>query len=267
MHSLQYTCLLVVLIVACKHQLFTESAILRRGNPLNWKQAKPYLSSVRKSGVKQFINHFNRVRDVKTPKFYWGDELEYGIFSYDEQLGTYDLSICGGTTIQENLNKVEKKLEDFPYGCIWQPEYGSWMVEAVPRDPYNGFVSNLLLVEKSMQLRRKRLHSALKPYEIAPSMSGFPLLGVAGLDHSTNTRGGECEAMSNNHNNISQSDYLRDFVINPHPRFGALTQNIRSRRGEKVDIRIPKEDSEEFIQMDAMAFGMVRGNYLPIVLN
>jgi glutamate--cysteine ligase catalytic subunit len=59
-------------------------------------------------------------------------------------------------------------------------------------------------------------------------------------------------------------------VINPHPRFGALTHNIRSRRGSKVDIRVPlfhDENTPEFlstekespvpdIYMDCMAFGM-----------
>jgi len=39
-------------------------------------------------------------------------------------------------------------------------------VEAVPRDPYGGFVSDLLLVEKNMQLRRLRLHAALKDNEV-----------------------------------------------------------------------------------------------------
>ena len=52
------------------------------------------------------------------------------------------------------------------------------MVEAVPRNPYGSYVSDLVNVEKSMQLRRKRLHFALKDGEVAPSMSNFPMLGV-----------------------------------------------------------------------------------------
>lgn len=50
-------------------------------------------------------------------------------------------------------------------------------------------------------------------------------------------------------------------MINPFPRFGALTENIRRRRGENVDIRVPVASREgellkEPIHMDAMAFGM-----------
>ena len=37
----------------------------------------------------------------------------------------------------------------------------------------------------------------------------------------------------------SLSTLLPDYVINPHPRFAALTRNIRVRRGGKVDIRVP----------------------------
>lgn len=37
----------------------------------------------------------------------------------------------------------------------------------------------------------------------------------------------------------SQSIYTPDYIINPHPRFAALCRNIRTRRGEKVNIRVP----------------------------
>lgn len=81
----------------------------------------------------------------------------------------------------------------------------------------------------------------------------------------------------------SQSVYVPDYIINPHPRFAALTRNIRNRRGKKVDIRVPlfkdthtpefqvsdrvapnttispfghKAEEGQEIHMDAMAFGM-----------
>jgi glutamate--cysteine ligase catalytic subunit len=94
-------------------------------------------------------------------------------------------------------------------------------------------------------------------------------------------------------NDASNSQYLSDNVINPHPRFAALTRNIRHRRGSNVDIRVEKDvancddspmgigtgiestaefsgafeinnissstvdgDNSSQVQMDAMAFGM-----------
>jgi glutamate--cysteine ligase catalytic subunit len=102
------------------------------------------------------------------------------------------------------------------------------MIEAVPRDPYGGYISDLLLVEKNMQLRRKRLHAALNPNEIAPTTANFPMMGVDGYDH-TMAKGGA----------VANSKYVADDVINPHPRFGTLTQNIRQRRQSNVNIQIP----------------------------
>jgi glutamate--cysteine ligase catalytic subunit len=102
------------------------------------------------------------------------------------------------------------------------------MIEAVPRDPYGGYISDLLLVEKNMQLRRKRLHAVLRSNEIAPTTANFPMMGVEGYDHTLNKRGG-----------VANSAYISDEVINPHPRFGTLTRNIRLRRLSNVNIRIP----------------------------
>jgi glutamate--cysteine ligase catalytic subunit len=128
-------------------------------------------------------------------------------------------------------------------------------------------------VEQNMRLRRCRLHSALKPNEIAPSSGNFPLLGTCGLKSSLSedcggndgfvripiTRKNRLSTKQNEGNHksdISGSAYVDDDVINPHPRFTTLTRNIRDRRGSKVDINIADADNVNAIHMDAMAFGM-----------
>lgn len=40
-------------------------------------------------------------------------------------------------------------------------------------------------------------------------------------------------------NKYSLSKYFPDEAINPHPRFATLVENIRTRRGCKVDINVP----------------------------
>jgi hypothetical protein len=53
----------------------------------------------------------------------------------------------------------------------------------------------------------------------------------------------------------SQSDYLPDYIVNPHPRFAALTCNIRLRRGKKVDIHMPLYKdihTYEYLRQDSM---------------
>ena len=131
----------------------------------------------------------------------------------------------------ENLNHQEKSHMQLNEGCNWVPEYGAWMVEATPNRPYTGYATDLLRVERNMRLRRKRLLTALKEDEIAPTISAFPLIGSQGEDGSVPSVpvGGPC----------TMSEYIGDGIINPHPRFGTLSANIRERRGSKVSIRVP----------------------------
>jgi Glutamate-cysteine ligase len=131
----------------------------------------------------------------------------------------------------DELNNMEEQHEQVMEGCSWVPEYGAWMVEATPRRPYTGYTSDLLRVERSMRLRRMRLLSALKEDEAAPTVSAYFMLGAQGDDGSfPPTKVGGA---------ITESDYIGDGIINPHPRFGTLTANIRHRRGAKVNIRVP----------------------------
>ena len=59
----------------------------------------------------------------------------------------------------------------------------------------------------------------LKPNEIAPSVVNFPRLGV-----------GNFAGDFPNNGKYAASRFVPDEVINPHPRFWTLTQNIRMRR-------------------------------------
>jgi hypothetical protein len=131
----------------------------------------------------------------------------------------------------DELNDKEASNDQLQEGCHWVPEYGAWMVEATPARPYTGYVNDLLRVERNMRLRRRRLLSALKENEAAPTISAYFLLGTQGADGSvppTSVGGPQTE-----------SEYVGDGIINPHPRFGTLSANIRQRRGSKVNIRVP----------------------------
>ena len=126
------------------------------------------------------------------------------------------------------------------------------MVESTPQLPFGGYTTSLMQVEKSMRLRRARMISVLEPDEIAPTMVNFPLLGVGDFVHPPAPPGGPA----------SLSDTVPDACINPHPRFGKSTANIRTRRGCKVDIQVPifrdtdTPEEEATINMDCMAYGM-----------
>ena len=154
----------------------------------------------------------------------------------------------------DELNQKENEHSQISEGCNWVPEYGAWMVEATPNRPYTGFSTDLLRVERNMRLRRKRILTVLKDNEIAPTVSSFPLLGALGNDGSVPPVevGG----------NVTLSEYIGDGIINPHPRFGTLTANIRQRRGTKVNIKVPlfrDHDTPEFKGFGEVQSGSIDG--------
>lgn len=133
--------------------------------------------------------------------------------------------------IMDELNEKEALHSQIVEGCTWVPEYGAWMVEATPNRPYTGYTTDLLRVERNMRLRRTRMLTVLHEDEVAPTISAFFMLGAQGDDGTIpKTKVGGSK---------SESDYISDDIINPHPRFGTLTANIRQRRGSKVNIRVP----------------------------
>ncbi|CAM9584264.1 unnamed protein product, partial [Phaeothamnion confervicola] len=255
-------------MVVCRHTLFVASAfafllrlanagLLRVGTPLSWAQAQPYLNYVRLHGVRQFINAYNKVKDIRNDELKWGDEVEYGIFVMDSEKKQAKLSLRAAEILRE-LSAREQEHEYRCEGCQWHPEYGAWMIEGTPKRPYRGFTTDLLRVERNMRLRRKRLLAVLRPNEIAPTVTNFPLLGV-----------GQCtELPAPTAGPVARSEYLSDAVINPHPRFAALTCNIRERRGSKVDIRVPlfrDAQTPEFSAVKKLPAAVVNGYVAPPV--
>ena len=204
--------------------------LLKTGKAMKWHESKSNLSYVRDSGVKQFLSTYNRVKSLRGDDLVWGDEVEYGVFCVKN--GELKMSLRA-KEIMDELNSQESQHLEMTEGCNWVPEYGAWMVEATPSRPYTAYTSDLLRVERNMRLRRKRLLSALKEHEVAPTVSSYPLLGAKHVPRQT------FPPSDGVNGPYSDSDYVSDAIINPHPRFGTLTQNIRARRGSKVCIKVP----------------------------
>lgn len=81
-----------------------------------------------------------------------------------------------------------------------------------------------------MAMRRFRIASALPRNVFLYSLVSFPLLGAGEAFVTPNRPAG---------GPFSFSAYIPDACISPHPRFSALASNIRSRRGQKVNIQMP----------------------------
>jgi len=222
--------------------------LLKVGKPLLWKDSKEHNHYIRRHGVQQFLRTLDRTAGLSGDHLYYGDEVEYALCRLDPAGRGVKLSLRADEVLAKLREREQHSAQE--RGCTWHQEYGSWMVEATPSVPYGGYTSSLLEVEQSMRLRRSRLLSALEPDELAPTMTVFPLMGCGDFVLPPAPPGGPA----------SQSATVPDACINVHPRFPTLTANIRSRRGSKVDIRVPtfrdEATAEEHATGDCMAFGM-----------
>ncbi|KPP70212.1 glutamate--cysteine ligase catalytic subunit-like, partial [Scleropages formosus] len=240
------------------------------GSPLGWEDTKRYADHVRKHGIVQFLNIYNKVKERQKDVLKWGDEVEYMLMAVDEENEKVQLVLRGSEVLQTLQEKGEKINPNHP--TLWRPEYGSYMIEGTPGQPYGGNMSDFNTVEDNMGKRRREALSVLKENETLGTITSFPRLGCPGFTLP------ECEPTPVERG-ASKSLFFPDEAINRHPRFSTLTRNIRHRRGEKVVINVPifkdqstpspfvetfpGDDGEsvraalpDHIYMDAMGFGM-----------
>lgn len=161
---------------------------------------------------------------------------------------------------------------------VFHPEFGRFMLEATPGKPWGIDFKELLKVEPDMKLRRVIAKDHMRSDEFPITLTTYPMIGRPGV-------------FTDPHYPVSgprlRSQFVPDEIANPHIRFPTLAANIRWRRGKKVQVNVPvfkdkntpwpwkdptvnhdlhnwPEDDDvrngaapdNFIHMDAMAFGM-----------
>lgn len=57
---------------------------------------------------------------------------------------------------------------------LWRPEYGSYMIEGTPGQPYGGTMSEFNTVEDNMGKRRREASSVLNKDETLLTITSFP---------------------------------------------------------------------------------------------
>ncbi|KAK4533628.1 hypothetical protein CCYA_CCYA18G4510 [Cyanidiococcus yangmingshanensis] len=228
--------------------------LLTTGRPLIWWDSLPHLNYIREHGIEQFVNVFIATHDRQGDVLKWGDEIEYTILNVNEEERRAYLSLRAPeiilelqreeeqatqapvTTLQQRLTRDDDEGHDDEHPVVevpetlWRPEYANWMVEGTPGVPYSCYMRDLVLVEQNMALRRAQIRHVLRPGERVLSLTAYPLLGCGRFSEPSGR--GVCGP-------VARSLYLPDAVINPHPRFGTLTRNIRLRRGHPVAIHVP----------------------------
>eukprot|EP00948_MAST-09A_sp_MAST-9A-sp1_P002264 g2264.t1 len=216
------------------------------GSTLPWPKSKKHLAYVREHGIEQFIETYNRVKGRANDVLLWGDEVEYHLVQFSPSERTVKIAISATDHLRK-LEEAEKVLQERS-AISWHPEYGEWMIEGTPAQPYGNYVSDLLKVEYNMSLRRRTLNASLRKHLknenqenrekdiklVGLSCTSFPLLGVGDFTVPSYKPNGP----------VALSKYVPDECINRHPRFATLTANIRKRRGSKVLIQVPLFEDE-----------------------
>jgi len=256
--------------------------LLKKGAkpPAIWDNSKKFKNLrdyVKVYGIVQFLNVYKQNKDRIDEEFKWGDELEYVLVHTPSDRPNEVRLICKPLDFINDIHTaIEQKAEETgDMGMTIHPEFGSYMVELIPREPYNGNTRELLSIESNMKARRTIMNRFLAPDEQLVSFTNFPRLGAPGqFTNPPSKPGGK----------YMESDYVSDFAISDHPRFGGLAANIRRRRGQKVDIQVPlfidkntesppakrqklnetdtssscdrQQAKSKTIKMDAMVFGM-----------
>lgn len=205
--------------------------LLSLGTPLHWNESKKHADHVREHGIIQLINAHKISENRDNDHFYWGDEVEYMMVSLNENEKSLKLSIDHDYVLdnlsEEGMNYEKSKQND----VLFHPEYGRFMLEATPLNPYDGTkLEDYFKVETSMHRRRQLALEEIKNPNVYPlTLTAFPLMGVKDF----------CDPPTPVNGPASKSLFLPDEIINKHVRFPTLTANIRRRRGQKVAINIP----------------------------
>lgn len=226
--------------------------------PLTWEKCAEIAEYIRIHGAVQFLNLYNRHVDDSNELLFWGEEMEYHAVYQDSPSNPPKLYLKTAENVIKVLSEAEERIQG---SLSWHLEYGAWMIECVPKDPYSEYLEELLTVRAKLELSRKKMLAILKvidPNVFPVSLPCFPLMGVGDFYYP---KGPDLYE-----NSVSSSIYLDDHIICPHPRFPTLTKNIIARRGRALEMYAPlfvdefTSDVDEprpgFIHMDASGFGM-----------
>lgn len=198
------------------------------GNPMNWgtPENDAAIPKVLNGGIQQFLAAYARSKNLSNMPFLWGEELEHCLVEV-QTLPDGKKVLKLAVNAAEVLGTLSQNKAD---AVDWHPEYGSFMVESIPNNPYGDDVTTLGLVEKNMRQRYTLLNRFAGPNRFGLTLVTYPLMGQGDFTNSGLPFSSD----------VSQSLFVPDICINQtHPRFFTLTRNIRLRRGRKVCIQVP----------------------------
>eukprot|EP01022_Parablepharisma_sp_SALTPOND_P020409 TRINITY_DN371_c0_g1_i1.p2 TRINITY_DN371_c0_g1~~TRINITY_DN371_c0_g1_i1.p2 ORF type:complete len:665 (+),score=68.02 TRINITY_DN371_c0_g1_i1:8120-10114(+) len=240
------------------------------GAPLRLPELRKVINYIKKHGIIQFCNIFGLYKDKKavpSEALKWGDETEYHLLYFDHGAKRAKL-LLNAKEFQDAFNETASKSLGPEKNLLLQPEYGAWMLEAIPKGPHDKIaIKDLVSLESYFKARVDSINNYLRQFGtigisrvVAYPMMGMgdyatrftkeelmnkfstanpPVVPIEEEKHESTAEEAELLPLTTSANKYSQSIFTWDAAINPHPRFPTLTRNIRERRGNKVSIKIP----------------------------
>ncbi|XP_070274508.1 glutamate--cysteine ligase catalytic subunit isoform X5 [Myotis yumanensis] len=205
--------------------------LLSQGSPLSWEETKRHADHVRRHGILQFLHIYHAVKDRHKDVLKWGDEVEYMLVSFDHENKRVQLVLSGEEVLETLQEKGERTNPNHP--TLWRPEYGSYMIEGTPGQPYGGTMSEFNTVEDNMRQRRKEATSLLKENQALCTITSFPSTLTRNIRH----RRGEKVVIN--------APIFKD-KNTPSPFIEKFPEDDEAAKASKPD----------HIYMDAMGFGM-----------
>ena len=128
------------------------------GRLLTYNEYKHLINQYRAQGILQFIRLYNvhKDREIAPEDLHWGEEIEYKLYKFDKDNQRVFLS-CDADSIIDEFSDQSKMFEAFSESTEEMkecelltgrqktdfkllPEFGNWMIEAVPNDPYDTYL-------------------------------------------------------------------------------------------------------------------------------
>ena len=238
------------------------------GRVLEYDESKPFFKIIKDNFIEVVINALKAEKSCRYPLF--GFEFEFQKITIDNEKKHVYLDI----TAQDDILKSSKYNLHSEFQI--SHEYGGWMIESIHNNPFN--FNEIEKIPQTIINLYTYLNNKIGQNKIL-SLANFPLLGVGNYfieqdylklinNEEEKDEKEEIKLLLEQikTNPYSKSIYTSDMIINRHPRFAGLTKNIRTRRGSKVEIKVPifkdintnlnNEPFPNFVHMDSMAFGM-----------
>ncbi|MCJ1343252.1 hypothetical protein MMC31_001445 [Peltigera leucophlebia] len=209
-------------------------AVLFAGNTLDWPSAQAAADQIRKRGIEQLIALWQKYKDRDDDVFLWGDETEGLLVIFDDERRHVE-PLLQAKDVLERLNSKEahsKNADGTRPRPGFHPEVGSFMLEVIPGRPWGISPDDILDVESNMAWRRVLVREQLKLDQSFITLGTFPGLGSK-VDPS------QPPFPYPSTGKVSRSQFVGDEVINKHPRYSTIFENIRRRRGRKIAINVP----------------------------